>query len=391
MYKNIYLFLSFIILALLSCNGNSKADKSSASGDANTSDSTYQQVESLGFQDPFLKRYEGVIDGELEFEMVLANSGYGHLQGWYQYTKIGKRISLTGEVDLDESITLEEFTEEQTTGKFVGNNGSGISEIKGKWLSATDNRALDFEMSEVKSSDDDAGWTGCWYLNDVWDGGTLLIGNVMEDSMDFSLSIVRNGHIGELMGRASRKGDKGRYKMTMPGEEEPCELIFIHRQSYVQIEQKSSPWACQFGMRAYAGGHYDAEAKVLEATIPFGDEAFFKTKARHDAFKEWVGQEIYSMFAFNMQHSDLEEKEDGSQRTLNGWVYGLGNSNKSILVQRANGALYAATPEYRDGEQSLIHYFSSTAQTLDTMITPIKIWSEAFDNYKVIYHYPDEK
>ena len=390
MNKNICLLLSFVALALLSCNGDSKAGETPTSGGTNASDSTRQQIEPLGFQDPFLNRYEGVIDGKLEFEMVLVNDGYGHLQGWYQYAKIRKRIALTGEVNLDESITLEEFTDGRTTGKFEG-DGTKISQIKGKWLSSTDNRAFDFEMSAVKSPDDEESWTGCWYLNDVWDGGTLLIGNVKKDSMDFSLSIVRNGHIGELMGRASRKKNKGKYKMAMIGEEEPCELIFIHRQGYIQLEQKSSPWACEFGMRAYAGGRYDAQTKVLEATIPFGEEEFFKTEAAHNAFKKWVGAEIYSLFAFNMQHSNLEEQEDGSQRILNGWVYGLGNANKSILVQRANGDLYAATPEYRDGEQSFLHYFSSIAQTLDTMIAPIKIWSEGFDNYKVVYHYPNKE
>ena len=193
------------------------------------------------------------------------------------------------------------------------------------------------------------------------------------------------------MTRTSRKGNKGRFKASLSGGEETCELVFIHRQTYVQIEQKSSPWACEFGMRAYAGGQYDAQLKVLEAKIPFGEEEFFKTETAHNAFKEWVGQEIYGLFAFNMQHSDLEEKEDGSERVLNGWVYGLGNAYKSILVEQANGALYAATPEYRDGEQSFIHYFSSTTQTIDTMIAPIQLWNEGFDNYKVIYHYPDNK
>ena len=389
MNNNICLFFSLILLTLSACKGESQADKNSAATNgAVISGSTVQQIEALGFQDPFLKRYEGIIDGEIEFEMILCNEGNGSIYGWYQYAKIGKKISLSGEVGLDESITLEEYTDAELTGKFIG-DGSNLSQIKGQWSAAIGERELDFEMSEVKSSDDKTGWRGSWHLNDAWDGGLLTIGNVTKDSMDFSLNFTRNGHAGNILARAVINNNKARYKMPLSKGEEPCELVLIYRNEYIQIEQKSSPWDCGFGARAYAGGRYEAQAKKLKAMIPFGEEEFFKTEAEHNAFKEWIGTENYDLFAYNMQHSEVEEAEDGSQRILNGWVYGLAHSNKSILVQQKDNALYAATPEYRDGEESLIHYYSSTVQTIDTMIAPIKAWSESFDRYKVVYHYPN--
>lgn len=344
-------------------------------------------VEVVTTPDPyFLRRYTGKIDGKHDVEMVLVNWGDGFISGRYWYTSKNKPIELSGELKPeDNSYEIAEFMDGKVGAKFIGNL-SNHDTLSGTWASSDGKKNLPFSLLYTPSATDEANWAGNWHLNQVWDGGWLMVGNVTQDSFDFALSVIRGSHIGTLEGRAGRKGNSAIYKQKTY-EDKPCELHFQINGDHVLIDQKSDNLACGFGARAYASGRFEKNKLIRKTalTVGTGDDDVFPTQALHDEFRRLVGDKMYELFAFNMQVKERVTNKLG-QTVVTGAVPGLFTTNEAIIIYDGANIIWAATLEFQEGsDEPFLHHFTNDAAARKKLHPDIEAWRERFKTYKVVF------
>ncbi|MHB8764498.1 MAG: hypothetical protein ACYDA8_09225 [Deferrisomatales bacterium] len=84
----------------------------------------------------FEKTFEGAIDGKYAFTMTLRRDGRS-LAGRYRYQSREKDLRLTGEIDPEANVLLQEFDGEKETGGIVGRFGS-TEGLDGQWYKDED-------------------------------------------------------------------------------------------------------------------------------------------------------------------------------------------------------------------------------------------------------------
>lgn len=334
----------------------------------------------------FMRDYEGSINGQFPVKMHLVNWGGGNVSGNYLYKKVGKKIDLYGEFTSDNGFNIKEYAADKHTGTFEG-KFEGSDKITGTWSDAKGTKKFPFEITAIKKEADNSGWSGTWYLNDVWDSGTLLIGNIRKDSLDFAISVFRSGHMGEIEGTAARKGTQAIFTQRINDSDGKCALNFTLQGTSIAIEQVSSGWDCGFGMRAHASGKFDNKKLALKPKISYGAEGVFANKAQHDGFFALVGSKMYELFAFNMQGFEKQEQEpgDGFKATVVvGAAVGMYMTNEAILLYDGRGKYWAATLDFV-GEQGLIRFFTNDAKFKKKLPASIEKWRERFPEYELTF------
>lgn len=337
----------------------------------------------------FLQNYEGTINGKIPIQMRLVNWGDGMISGSYFYKKVGKKLDLAGEFTGTSTFKMQEYANNDNhSGTFTG-NFTGINKITGTWSNVEGTKKFPFQLTAIKNVADNAGWTGTWYLNDVWDGGTLLVNNVRKDSFDFALNVFRSGHLGEIEGTAARTGNQAKFskKIIDSEENEKCGINFILKSGHIEIEQSSSGWACGFGMRAYASGTFENKKIEKKAKLNYGQKEVFENKAQHDGFSALVGAKIYELFAYNMQGLEKQEQavSDGFKaNVIVGAAIGMNMSNEAIILYDGRGKYWAATLDF-EGEKGLVRYFTNDDKNKKKLPATIEKWRERFPDYTVRY------
>lgn len=337
---------------------------------------------------PFLQNYEGTINGKIPIQMQIVNWGTGDLVGNYFYKKVGKKLNLSGAFTGTTAFKLQEYANEKHTGTFVG-TFADLQKISGTWSNVEGTKKFPFQVTAIKTSKDNSGWAGAWYLNDVWDGGTLLINNVRKDSFDFALNVFRSGHLGEIEGTAFRSGNTAKFSQAIveSDENEKCGINFRFNGGQIEVEQLSSGFACGFGMRAYATGTFASKKIEKRAKFNYGAEEVFANKAQHDGFFALVGSKMYELFAYNMQGFEKPEQEpsDGFKATVVvGAATGMYLSNEAIILYDGRGKYWAATLDF-EGEKGLVRYFSNDDKLKKKLPATIEKWRERFPDYAVRY------
>lgn len=338
---------------------------------------------------PFLQSYEGTINGKIPIQMRVVNWGGDEVSGSYFYKKVGKKLALAGEFTSATTFKMEEYANDSHTGTFIG-TFAGVNKITGTWSDVKGTKKLPFQLTAIKTAADNSGWTGTWYLNDVWDGGTLLINNVRKDSFDFAINVFRSGHLGEIEGTAVRTGNTAKFlqKVIDSEENEKCGINFILKAGKVEIEQASSGWACGFGMRAHASGTFDNKKIAQKAKLAYGTDEVFANKAAHDGFLALVGQKAYELFAYNLQSYEKQEQEagDGFKATaVVGAAVGLYMSNEAIILYDAKGKYWAATLDFEGETKGLVRYFTNDDKNKKKLPATIEKWRERFPDYAIRY------
>ncbi len=344
-------------------------------------------VEVVTKPDPyFLKKYVGKIDDKIGIEMVLVNWGDGFLSGRYWYTSKNKPIELSGELKPeDNSFEIAEFVNGKEGAKFTGILTSPDS-LTGTWTSKDNRKSLPFFLHFSHPSTEDTSWTGNWHLNQIWDNGYLIIGNVSKDSFDFALSVVRGSHVGTLEGRASRRGAKAVFKQKT-FEEEPCELLFECFNEYVLVEQPSSNLACGFGARAYAAGRFERKNIIYKTSLTVGidEDDTFLSQATHDEFRHLVGDKNYELFAFNMEVRERHTNSKG-QTVVTGAVPGLFTTNEAIIIYDSSDKIWAATLDFMErSDEPYVHIFTNDPTSKGKIHPDIEAWRDGFKSYKVVH------
>lgn len=346
--------------------------------------------------DAFIKKYSGKIGDKFPIELVLINWSNGNLGGYYFYTsqiKIDKKgnskpqkIELSGELNLDETFRLDEFAGDDFTGKFTGSL-SELSTIQGNWSNADSSKSMSYTLNEV-THDDTTSWTGAWYRNDAQSPGMLILGNVTDKTVDFGLEIFNGGHSGLLEGTANLNGGIATFKNNVFDEVETCYLVFQKHDNLVLIDQKSSNWACGFGMRAHANGKYANHFSPKEPELTYGKEnSIFENKDQRDLFANLVGDR-YEDFAFNMQDIskfDKNPKDEFEATVFAGNVIGLATSNEAIIMKNGKGLFWAAVIIYEEmTDRFQVKYFTNDEKRKDNIPNTIEDWRKEFSEYEVV-------
>lgn len=377
--KIVYWLLLGALFGVWSCSNHS---------DTGAGDENPAVADSLGVEsDPdnyFIKKYTGVINGNLAIEAILINWGDGYLSG--RYWRQGKKdfFELSGELRNDGGYEISEYLNDKETGMFSGNL-SNYDTLAGAWSNAEETKRFPFELYASPPSVEQDNWSGNWHLNGVWDGGRLLIGNVTKDAFDFALVVVRGSHNGAIDGQAAIQGDRAIFNKA-DFMDEPCVLKFTNRDSFIQVDQSSSNFACGFGARAYADGQYERRKRHIAPTLKVGsgDDDVFPTQALHDEFKELAGDAFYELFAFNMEL--VQSTTDKSGRTVvTGYVQGLFNSNEAIIIFDRQNHIWAATLDYDETDsENFVRYFTNDPDSKRKMPADIENWREGFKTLRVI-------
>lgn len=391
-------FFSFLLLYSCSNQAPKEKDQEAINLDSLSSvlDTLTNEAEALptnaSDEMGFIRTYEGTIGDNNPVVLSLINWGDGTFSGSYYYKKIGKEIEIFGESQDGHSFLLEEYVGEENTGSFYANFDS-YSKIVGEWKDIHGGKVLPFSLKALANSNPNNEWTGTWFMNGIWDGGTLIIGNETDKSFEFALSFTRLGHVGILDGKAQKKGNSATFQhLLFNDEEEACVLNFALTDEYINLEQKSSNMACGFGFRAFAGGKYENDYQDLKATLSHsGEDSIFMNQSDHDAFLALVGQDFYDLFAFNMQGFDLYEmdiKDQFQARAIAGAAVGFYGSNEAIIMHDQNKTIWAATIEWDEmAENPQIHYFSNSQKYKSSLPFTIQNWKDSFSDYPVKYHF----
>ena len=346
--------------------------------------------------DAFIKKYKGIIGEKFPIELVLINWSNGNLGGYYFYTDQIKKdskgkqqpqkIELSGELNLNETFSIDEFVGDDFTGKFTGSL-SELSTIKGNWSNADSSKSMSYTLTET-TPEDKTGWTGAWYRNEAQSPGILILGNVTDKTVDFGLEVFNGGHSGLLEGTANLNGGIATFKNTIFDDIETCFLVFQKHDSIILIDQKSSNWACGFGMRAHSNGKYENHFSPKEAELTYGKEnSIFKNKEQRDLFAQVVGDR-YEDFAFNMQdisHISKSKKDDFEATVFTGNVIGLASTNEAIIMHNGKGLFWAAVIIYDEmTDQFQVKYFTNDEKRKEEIPQTIEDWRKSFSEYEVV-------
>lgn len=383
MKKALWLPLSTLLLGISSCNSDP------APPVIDTTPAPKDMLDTALVNDApqpyFLKKYAGTIDGNLPVEMVLVNWGDGFLSGRYWYKEKGNPIELSGELIDDMNFQIVEYVKDKETGTFKGLL-TDPTMLTGIWSNPAKSKNLIFEFHEIRPDSSVARWNGNWHLNEIWDKGTLLIGNVKQDSFDFALTIVRSSHTGAIEGQAVITGNKARFSRK-EFEQKPCVLLFELKGDTIRLEQPSSNFDCGFGARAYADGIYERRNLIKRATLGVGldENAVFPTPELHDTFVQLTGEQVYELFAFNMQVKEIEKRANGLT-VVKGAIPGLFRTNEAIIVFNKFGTIWAATLDVEEAtNEFLVRYFTNDPASKGKLHHEVQNWREGFKDYRLIF------
>lgn len=382
-------FLTLILFVTIACSDNIPSA---------VNDEVVEETRVIAHADPtatfnpvtmaYIAHYEGAINNEFGIGMTLINWGNGNLGGNYFYNSVGKTIELNGRIKNSGFFRMEEYEDDKMTGLF---KGTMVMEdkIQGEWQNRDSTKIYPFELNRVKDTVSDQGWRGNWFLNDVWDGGQLIIGNVGEETFDFALSVVRSNHIAEIDGTATLDGTKA-YFQQKEYLDEACQLTFEQYKGAILLEQNSSTAACGFGMRAYVGATYEPEQKEIIPTLNYGNEGeIFENKQLHDAFKKAIGGVNYEIFAFNMQlveKLDKHPKDEFAAEVKSGIVAGNPNYYEAIILNNRRGDFWAATIDIEgEKEKEVVRYFTNVEDYRQKLPHTIDVWRKNFEQFPVIF------
>ena len=372
------LFLLFVALSFSFCK-NKKPQKASIAAPSKSSTSSSQNTTPLiAPTDSFIKKYTGKI-GKDNIDLVLINWANGNLGGYFFYKKQkndNRKIELEGVLNLNETFILDGYVGDDFIGKFEGSLAE-LSTINGRWSNADSSLSMVYTLKEIPNMDK-SGWTNTWYRNSAHSPGMLIMGNVTHQTIDFGLEVFNNGHNGLLEGTAKLNGGIAIFNHPVFDETEPCNLIFQKRNNQIRITQKSSNWACGFGMKANANGKYDNQLLPEKLELSYGkDNSIFTNKEQHDIFAKMVGKD-YESFAFNMQDIfplEKDPRDDFDAVVFEGRVTGLVTTNEAIVMRNDKNMFWAAVIVFDEMEdQFKVKYFTNDESRKNKIPYTIQEW-----------------
>ena len=166
-------------------------------GDDTAAEGEFELVESTP-RDFGMVHFAGMVGDKLSVFMALAQQGVS-LEGEYAYAHVGESIQLSGEIDGDDNLTLNEMVEGEKTGKFVGKYDRAAGTITGQWMTPDGSRAMPFTLKRIACIVQESrivqlsppyfgeGDEGPWYSNGMGDDGPMIPQATVSGAMPFFL------------------------------------------------------------------------------------------------------------------------------------------------------------------------------------------------------------
>ncbi len=329
---------------------------------------------------PFAREFQGMVGEQQPVVMVLVNWGDSSLTGSCQYLDDGRHTELYGNFKRENKFTIKEYGDSGQRGVFTGSFISSDS-IAGLWVDSQGGQELPFALRSSSDEGTASPWKGTWYLNDPWDEGRLIIGNVRADSLHFGLMVVRGAHLGQVEGRAVVKGNEAFFSNALFGEK-PCQFSFTRGEGYIDVEQLTGATACGFGIRAHANGRFENEFRQVSPELSVGgeDDAIFRTPAQRDSFRRLVGEEFYQRFAYNMQGvvpGTNIEGDPPDSRIVKGVAIGLYATNQAIMMHDDQGNFWGLTTDFNSSEELVIQYVTNALDWQNRLPPNLEAWYQS--------------
>lgn len=153
----------------------------------------------------FTKSFEGTINGKYGIIMTLTKNT-GNLSGTYTYKSQGTPIKISGTIDDNGNLTINEFNDKgNMTGIFKGQLSS--SNIIGQWTKPDGSKTMPFSISESTNSettiaktesnksDDYSNWSGTYY--DQFGRSLKITGPASDGAVKFELTPQNNASCAE--------------------------------------------------------------------------------------------------------------------------------------------------------------------------------------------------
>ncbi|WP_070137176.1 hypothetical protein [Crocinitomix algicola] len=225
-------------------------------------------------------RVEGEI-GKYPIAMVFSDLNYstGVVNGRYRYKNQNNFLDLKGQI-FGDCMYLEERFKNEVTGEFFLNLDR--DSITGYWISGNSShrvklvtRPLDSTFFKVKTLEEfsqscdmniDGGYGNQNYFINDWfyskdrpsvemgfNGGTLLLEQIGEDSLKFDVNVVCGPtyHFASASGIAIRKSSNLFHSIVKVMEGDTCQIWLEIEEKKVHVWASETSFSCGFGARAY--------------------------------------------------------------------------------------------------------------------------------------------
>ena len=189
MKKSLYLFSFLSLITISSCGSNTENEINNI----DNINKTNETVELIKTVSNFSKIYEGTIDNKYEIILSIENKN-GKLSGNYRYKNNKNSLKITGTVDKEGNITLNEFNESGSmTGVF--NGVMTLNNISGEWRKPDGTKIMPFNIIETKieyslkesTQSNLSDWSGIY--TDKFGATLKITGPNSEGAIDFAIEV----------------------------------------------------------------------------------------------------------------------------------------------------------------------------------------------------------
>lgn len=337
---------------------------------------------------PFLRRYVGTGEQGRPWEMVLWSWADGYVSGrWNDGTET---FALDGILHADLGTDMVAYRGWQEVAALQASLAEP-NRLSGRYQAREGGPVVRFRLQEPAPAVGRTDLSGIWYLRDAGGEGTLLTGDFAADSLDFALTLSREGHNGYLEGRAARAGEAAVFE-TSAFDDQPCRIVFqLQAGNRMELRQDGSNFSCGFGAGASAQGTYFRTSAPPSFPLGVGDSErdIFAEPASRDHFIRLVGDSLLPFFTASLKVVDQRQTR-GDTTFLSGYAPGLQGLREAALVQTANHRMWAATlVETADGDIHLL-FLSNQATSLAEIPESLLNWAERFTGMPQTFIYrPD--
>jgi hypothetical protein len=223
-------------------------------------------------------------------------------------------------------------------------------------------------------------WIGTWERKSWENDAKLEIMGTRRDTIDFSLSAVSGGSMGDLEGIAIVTNGVGRFSDN--GVVDSCFLQFtLMGDSVIVIDDIGS--SCPAGIGVSYNGNYK-NSKLLTGKIEKVEDlvtlGIFSTRQEDDAFRILVGKD-YDLFVSTTQLVSEDEDLDSLHAVVrSAGVRGLYTFMENIIMTDSSGNIWAAVID----DQKVL-YFTNNELYKNKLPKTIDNWRKNFKQYKIIY------
>ncbi|MGH8081479.1 MAG: lysozyme inhibitor LprI family protein [Lysobacter sp.] len=220
-------------------------------------------------------------------------------------------------------------------------------------------------------------WSGDWTRADG--NSSLSLKALGDGKFDMELQASNGANTGLLSGRARANGDN---EMVYKGNDgtAKCELTFhrFHRQ--IQIEQQHTGSDCGAGQGVYFSGRYlpglgEAVATAQWNLLDLG----VVIKPENDARLRKLLGDDYAALVERLDVTDTRNDQEGLNATVtNGYVRGLANIMRALLMQTADGKFWVAIRADNKQDKPELRYYSNDPAWVAKLPATIDTWSDGY-------------